>query len=173
MKPLPRRVLQAALAKMKMCVTSRPFAFAYIKKELHYLPIYLLQIYKQCSWHLRPWLLCYHCFKSIILCCSQGFDIPAHYKSFVEILCLLLSTAILNQNISELCFIWHSQRVLLWKIQLSSSSSPSEIKETKQLSQSLSNSLDIHSKEFWIRLLTYFIFYTLSKALTKIFTTDY
>lgn len=87
--------------------------FVYIKKELHYFPIYLLQIHKQCSWLLWPWLLCYHCFKNIVLCCSQGFDIPAHFKSFVEISCLLLPTDILNQNISELCFIWHSQSIAL------------------------------------------------------------
>lgn len=53
------------------------------------------------------------------------------------------------------------------------SSRPTEIKEAKRLGQSLLNSLDIYSKEFWIKVLTYFIFYTLFKALTKIFMTSY
>lgn len=92
------------------------FIFAYLNKELHYVPIYHLWICSHYSWLLWPFLPHYHfCFKSITLCSNQGFDIPAHIKSAVEVSWFLLPTVALNQNIFELWYIWHIQTVSLWK----------------------------------------------------------
>lgn len=138
-------------------MSSRPSVFSYFKKEFHFLITSLLWTSRHYSLLLWPCLLCYHCFRSMTLCCSQGLTFqltpgccghlvgsPSHCNFESNHSCGLYVAS--KQPCSENSDIFYQ------------SSSPSEIKEAEGVA--------IYSKEFWIRLLICFIFSTVSIAQT-------